>query len=241
MANRLDRVPLILNHPPLITEEKTGKKVPAPIQEKDVLGTISYKYDRKIAKLVGEAYYYDECFHRLPKHLQDKVYRHENMPISQGFGFTLKDEHILTDMLSHHLAVLTDEKPLCPLDRCGVNVRMESDSTMTNFRYEQRTEAEDLDRPNPPPKAEPYDSVGLGVMIGELKAEVAQLRKQLEETKEPVPQKQEVATPEQQADAEPPEASQQETPRATQRILPAGETPKEEELKHDRFGRIILS
>jgi len=230
MAKRLDRVPLVLNHPP---------KGTIAVPESSILGTISYKYDRTLAKLVGEAYYYDEYFDRLPKHLQDRVYRHENMPFSQGFGFNLKDEHILTNMVPHHLAVLTDEKPLCPLDRCGVNVRMESDSTM-NFRYEQRTEAEDLDRPQKPPKTEPYDPVGLGVMIGEMKAEIAALRKELNEKKEPVPQKQEVSTHEEEAHAEPPEASQRETPRATQRILPAGESPKEEELKRDPISGMII-
>lgn len=108
---------------------------------------------------------------------------------------------------------------------------------MTDYRYEQATDPTDSDRPR---KTEPYDPVGLGVMIGEMKAEIAQLRKQLDETK-PVPQKQEVSTEQApEAHAEEPEASQQEPPRATARILPAGESPKEEELKRDPVSGMIV-
>jgi len=138
-------------------------------------------------------------------------------------------------MFYTHVAVLRDtDDPKCPLGQCGINVRMESNS-MTDYRYEQATDPTDSDKPK---KTEPFDPVGLGVMIGEMKAEIAQLRKQLEE--KPVPQKQEVSTHEEEAHAEPPEASQRETPRATQRILPAGESPKEEELKRDPISGMII-
>ena len=229
-ARTMDRVYLTLNHPP---------KGSIAIPKEQILGTITYEYSKKLGKLLGEAYYYDEFFDRLPKHLQDKVYRHEDMPISPGFGFTMKDDHIITNIVPHHVAVLTDEKPLCPLNKCGVNVRMESDSTM-NFRYEQRTEAEDLDAPVKPKKTEPYDPVSLGMVIGELKAEVAQLREQLNKTVQPVQQEPEVATQHEEPDEQPPEPRATEaTPR--RKILPAGEVRSGDELKTDPItGCIIL-
>lgn len=223
-AERQPIIPLTLGHP--------SRGYP---QASDFIGTVNQKWNEAKQRVDAEFWFYDE----VPDEVRQKIVNGWPTPISAGFTVEKVENGAQKGVFYTHVAILRDtDDPKCPLGQCGVNVRMESNLTEDNYRYEQATDPSDTtDRPK---KTEPYDPVSLGMVIGELRAEVAALRKELNIRKEePVPQKQEVESTE--AHAEPPEASQQETPRATQRILPAGELPQEEELKRDNLGRIILS
>ena len=140
-VRRVRTVPLTLGHPP-----KDAKGIP----EEYLIGKAEYQYDADNTRKLGNLSFYTEYWDRLPKELQDNVVNHEDIPISPGFEFEWGEEqNVITKMVDDHLAVLVDEKPLCPLDKCGVNVRMESNS---GYRYEQRTEATNPDAPEEPKK-----------------------------------------------------------------------------------------
>lgn len=202
----------------------------------DFIGTVNQKWNDAKQRVDAEFWFYDE----VPDEVRDKIVNGWPTPISAGFTVDTIEDSAQKGMFYTHVAVLRDsDDPKCPLGQCGINVRMESNSMTDQYRYEQATDPSDPDRPK---KTEAYDPVGFGIVIGELKAEVAALRKELAEKREqPVPQKQEVPNEqEKEAHAEPAEQSQQQAPRATQRILPAGETPKEEELKRDPISGMII-
>lgn len=157
-VSRLNTVPLTLGHPPRDTRG---------ISETQLLGRVYLKYDAKGQRQVGRLSFLDEYWDRLPKELQDKIVNHQSIPLSPGFGFEWGEtENTITNIVPDHVAVLMDERPLCPLDKCGVNVRMESGS---NYRYEQRTDSteDELKIPKPVEKTETQE---LRDEIAELKA-----------------------------------------------------------------------
>ena len=131
-VKRRRHVPLTLGHPPRYADGR-----PMPIPEDILLGDVEYSYDKERKIQVGNTTFFDEYIGRLPEHIRSKVINLDPFDISQGFEHEWKEENTLSNIMPHHLAVLVDEKPLCPLTMCGVNARMESG---TNYRYEQRAE-----------------------------------------------------------------------------------------------------
>lgn len=132
-VKRRREVPLTLGHPP-----RDSRGIPEHL----LLGKVEYLYDKEGQRQLGDTTFFNEYWSRLPKELQDRIINLESVPISPGFNFEWKGDKTIINMVPDHLAVLIDEKPLCPLDTCGVNVRMESGS---NYRYEQRTESTEDD------------------------------------------------------------------------------------------------
>ena len=132
-VKRRREVPLTLGHPP-----RDSRGIPEDL----LLGKVEYLYDEEGQRQLGDLTFFTEYWDRLPKELQDRVTNLESVPISPGFNFDGTDEKTIRKIVPDHLAVLIDKKPLCPLNICGVNVRMESSS---NYRYEQRTESTETD------------------------------------------------------------------------------------------------
>ena len=226
-VRRVSTVPLTLGHPPM---DRLG------IPPDQLLGKVDYHYNAEGKRILGKVSYYDEYWDRLPKELQKRVANHQNMPLSPGFGFEWGDEpQTVTNMVPHHLAVLTDEKPLCPLNKCGVNVRMESNS---GFRMEQRTDAKDLDAKDGSPKEEKTE-------IQMLRDEVAELKDLLRESL--IPKKEEPVVVDHEVEKQAETAPQKEPePVRTPAPEPARETPAsapepQDELERDPIlGGIIL-
>jgi hypothetical protein len=158
-VKRRRHIPLTLGHPPSING------VPGPIPEHLILGDVELQYDATGGRQLATTTFFDEYIERLPEHIRAKVVNDLPFPISQGFEHSWRDEHTLIDIVPHHMAVLLDERPLCPLDTCGVNVRQE---TGLSYRYEQRAEAteEALDM-SEQPKPDPIE--GLRKEIADLK------------------------------------------------------------------------
>jgi hypothetical protein len=156
-------------------------------------------------------------------------------PISAGFTVESVEKDVQKGIFYTHIAVLKDsDDPKCPLGQCGINVRMESNLTEDNYRYEQATDPDVPPEQAKPPKTEPFDAVGLGIVIGEMKAEIAQLRKQLEEkTNQPVPQKQEEPKTE-----EPEDITTPEPPPVPKTIVPQGKSRAKEGPEDDGIFRI---
>lgn len=143
-VKRRREVPLTLGHPP-----RDSRGIPEHL----LLGKVEYSYDKSGKRQIGDVTFFDEYWERLPKELQDRVVNMESVPISPGFNFDGADQQTIRKIVPDHLAVLIDGGPLCPLDTCGVNVRMESGS---DYRYEQKTESteDDMKIPKPVEKTE---------------------------------------------------------------------------------------
>ena len=222
-VRRVRTVPLTIGHPP-----QDAKGIP----EEYLIGKAEYQYDADNALKLGNLSFYNEYWDRLPKELQDNVVNHTNLPISPGYEFEWGEEpNIITKMVDTHLAVLVDEKPLCPLNTCGVNVRMESNS---GYRYEQRTEAENPDKE---PTEETVPVSDLEKWFEKKWAETMEANKPKEE---PV-----VVEHEAKKEAETPPPQEKETVRVPDSV-PARETPAsvpkpQDELERDPvFGGIVL-
>lgn len=228
-VGRLNTVPLTLGHPPKDTRG---------ISETQLLGRVYLQYDAQGQRQLGRLSFLDEYWDRLPKELQDRVVNHESIPISPGFGFEWGEkENTIINIVPDHVAVLVDEKPLCALDVCGVNVRMESGS---NYRYEQRAESteDELKIPKPVEKTETQ----------ELRDEIAELKglflESLKPKETPVVEEHEVKEAEDppQKEPEPVRAPAPEPVRETPASVPASDGLERDPVtggiiftgKHDR-------
>jgi hypothetical protein len=152
----------------------------------DFIGTVNQKWNEQRQRVDAEFWFYDE----IPEEVRTRIVNEWPTPISAGFTVEAVENGTQKGIFYTHVAVLRDrDDPKCPLGQCGINVRMESNLT-EDYRYEQATDP-DVPPDTKPPKTEPFDAVGLGIVIGGLKAEIAQLRAQLDKLNQPVPQKQE--------------------------------------------------
>lgn len=106
---------------------------------KEVIGTLSQKWDATNEKVVGEFWFHDE---KIPDTIKKKLDNFEPIPISAGYVIDdIDDDGYQKGIVYTHMAVLDGEDPVCPLNTCGVNVRTES---MPNrlMRFEQKSELE---------------------------------------------------------------------------------------------------
>jgi len=110
----------------------------------DYIGTVSQKWNEEKQRVDGDFWFYDE---HIPEHIRERIVNDRPVKISAGYSVDRVEEGIQKGILYSHIAVLNEEAdPKCPLDKCGVNVRMESNS---EIRYEQ---AQDIDKPEEPEK-----------------------------------------------------------------------------------------
>lgn len=197
-VKRRRHVPLTLGHPPSIIGAD-GKPKPGPVPEHLLLGDVEYSYDKEGKRKIANTTFFTEYFHRLPKYMQDKVVNFDPLPLSEGFEHGWRDEKTIIDIMPHHLGVLVDKEPLCPLTACGVNVRMESGSS---YRYEQRAEAtEDELKMSKEPEPDPVE--GLRQDVKKLTEMFLESIKPKEEPKEPVVVEHEVVQEPPQEEPEP--------------------------------------
>jgi hypothetical protein len=111
------------------------------IEKKHFLGSVKPFWSEEKNALLGSFWFKDEHLHKIPEELRRKIKTGQPVGISMGYMFE-KEDGILKDMHLNHVALLQpDEKGICPLTECGVNVRMESEDTQ--FRYEQASEIPD--------------------------------------------------------------------------------------------------
>ena len=108
------------------------------------IGTVSQKWSEDQQKVLGEFWLFEE---KIPEKLRTKIDNGEPIPISAGIMLDAVDEDGTQRGISYtHVAVLEGEDPKCPLDTCGIHMRVESDRLS---RLEQST-----DIPPPEPAAE---------------------------------------------------------------------------------------
>lgn len=110
---------------------------------KDVIGTVSQKWNEEHQRVDGDFWFYDE---KVPESIRAKIVNNEPVAVSPGFMVDEIRDGIQTGIIYTHMAVLEEQDPRCPLDKCGVNLRM--DSKGHGMRLDQKTVLE----PAPVPK-----------------------------------------------------------------------------------------
>lgn len=103
---------------------------------KDVIGTVSQKWDEENQRVNGEFWFYDDM---IPESIRKKLVNNEPIPISAGIMLDDIEDSVQKGISYTHMAVLEDEDPECPLGTCGINIRMESKPNRI-VRHEQKTE-----------------------------------------------------------------------------------------------------
>lgn len=186
-----NRVPIVLSHPRLGT-----------INPDDRIGTVTQTVNDKKKVIEGEFWFFDEpeCWDQIPPELKRKIIGGQSIPLSAGYKVGKIIDGRQTSRQYDHIA-LDVTNPMFNVGITEGDVRMES-KLPENFRIEETPTIEgEQKKETPVPKTEPYDPISLGMMIGELRAEVKQLREQLnkpaveEPTEEPRPEP--AAVPEQ--------------------------------------------
>ena len=107
----------------------------------DYIGTVSQKWNEEKQRVDGDFWFYDE---HIPQHIRERIVNNTPVKISAGYTVDSVEEGIQKGILYSHIAIVEGGDPKCPLDKCGVNVRMESNSEL---RYEQE---QDIDEPKEP-------------------------------------------------------------------------------------------
>ena len=125
-----------------------GHPVDGMPSAKDVIGTVSQRWNKDKQRVDGEFWFHEE---KIPDSIKDKIVNLEPVSISPGFMIDGIEEGVQRGIVYTHLAVLDDEDPRCPLGECGVNIRMDSKDSR-EVRYDQKT---DLEAPEPEPEKEP--------------------------------------------------------------------------------------
>lgn len=150
---------------------------------KDVIGTVSQKWDEKTQRVLGEFWFHDD---KIPENIRKKLEAYEPIAISGGILIDDVKDGVQEGIIYTHMAVLDGEDPKCPLGTCGINIRTESNPNQ-KVRFEQKTELVNPKEPEVAPavKSEP-DVVEEKTEIEIPKTEVSAVHKPEVEVKEPV-------------------------------------------------------
>lgn len=136
--SRTHELKLTLGHP--ITPDKQ----PRPANVRDFLGRVLPIINEKKQVIEGLFQFYTEPWESIPEHIRNMIVNDQPIEISVGYTSETDTQGVQTGMLHDHVALLTDgENPICPLDQCGINVRLESDDGGHNMTYEEATSTKD--------------------------------------------------------------------------------------------------
>ena len=213
-----NRIPLVLSHP------LTGY-----INPNERIGTVTQRANEKTKEIEGEFWFFDEpkYWDQIPPDLKKKIIGGQEINLSAGYKVGKMVEGRQTSRHYDHIAL--DVKS--PMFNVGIekgDVRMES-KLPENFRIEETPTIVGDKKEETVPKTDPYDPVSLGVMIGELKAEVKQLREQLN-TKPAVEEPTEETRPE-------PETIPDQEPPKPKVSIPQGSAKEEDGPEEDGIFR----
>ena len=180
-----------------------GHPVDGVPSAKDVIGTVSQKWNDELQKVTGEFWFHEE---KIPESIRAKIVNNEPVAISPGFMVDSIEDNIQKGIVYTHMAVLEEEDPRCPLGKCGVNIRVDSrDGQSRSLRLDQKTEI--VAPPAEPQRQEPATPAPAPAKVAEQKTEAP-----------PVEQK-----PESKVEVTPPEA-RPEVQRAPEVVIPVPET-----------------
>ena len=106
-AQRFPIIPLTYGH---IME---GEEVKPETQ----IGTVSQKCSDSKNAVVCEFWFHEE---KIPEVLKKKLDNGERIPISAGYSAYVDEEGNQSGLSYTHVAVLDEETPVCPVEKCGV-------------------------------------------------------------------------------------------------------------------------
>ena len=183
----------------------------------DYIGTVSQKWNEEKQRVDGDFWFYDE---HIPEHIRERIVNNKPVKISAGYTVDNVEEGIQKGILYSHIAVLRDgDDPKCPLDKCGVNVRMESNSKL---RYEQEQE---IDAPKGTADKETVQTPPSVTFTDE------QFKQLIEAVRPPVPEPPAVQKPEveqkviEEVIAEPSTPTPPEPKMEPEKVIPIGTSP----------------
>ena len=196
-----------------------GHPVDGMPSARDVIGTVSQKWNEQKQRVDGEFWFHDE---NTPDNIRENIVNMHPVSISPGFMIDRIGEHGEQEGIVYtHLAILDDEDPRCPLGTCGVNIRMDSKDGPRMARFDQKT---DLEPPAEPAKKE-------GTPVAEHKPEPPSSTKEEAPlvAKEPVVDTAEVTAEPEPAVHKPEvaEQEQEEVPREPEVVIPASTTSRD--------------
>ena len=209
-----NRIPLVLSHP-----------LKGYINPNERIGTVTQRANEKTKEIEGEFWFFDEpkYWDQIPTDLKRKIIGGQEINLSAGYKVGPLVEGRQTSRQYDHIA-LDVKSPMFNVGISEGDVRMES-KLPENFRIEETPTIEGEKKEVPVPKTEPYDPVSLGIMIGELKAEVKALKEQIN-IKPAVEETTEETRPE-------PETTPEPEPPKPKTVIPQGSASKEDELDDD--------
>ena len=215
-----NRIPLVLSHP-----------VTGYINPNDRIGTVTQKVNEREKTIEGEFWFFDEpkYWGQIPPELKKKIISGQEINLSAGYKVGPIVEGRQTSRQYDHIA-LDVKSPMFNVGITEGDVRMES-KLPDNFRIEETPTIEGTEKKEAPvPKTEPYNALDLAMMIGELKAEVANLKAQLA-SKPAVEETTEETRPE-------PEPIPEPEPPKPKTVIPQGAASKEDAPEEDGVYRI---
>ena len=215
-----NRIPLVLSHP-----------VTGYINPNDRIGTVTQKVNEREKTIEGEFWFFDEpkYWGQIPPDLKKKIISGQEINLSAGYKVGPIVEGRQTSRQYDHIA-LDVKSPMFNVGITEGDVRMES-KLPDNFRIEETPTIEGTEKKEAPvPKTEPYDPISLGMMIGELRAEVKALKDQLQ-NKPAVEETTEETRPE-------PEPIPEPEPPKPKTVIPQGAASKEDAPEEDGVYRI---
>lgn len=221
VAKRQPSIILTLGHPSTVFPKST-----------DYIGKVFLRWDSKRSALAGEFSFFDE---RVPPVLAEKLSAGEVVGVSAGF---LVDE-VMEDgtqngIVLTHVALIEGEDPRCPIDTCGVNVRMDADLP-TNYRYEQSSELPSEGSAEEKPKQKVPEEGFNPIQMEQLKKMVSEM---IPKPPEPVKEEIEVAEVEQEPE---PEQEDVLVPEPVPEVLiPATGSETSDGLQKDELGRYVF-
>lgn len=119
-----------------------GHPIEGVIKRSDFIGRVKPTWNDEENGVEGEFWPYVEHWHKLPEEIQENIVNGLKTKISAGFNAEKVDDDIQKDVYMSHVAILRkNDDPVCPLDKCGINVRQESQAVSgTKIYYEQTSE-----------------------------------------------------------------------------------------------------
>ncbi len=187
----------------------------------DYIGTVTQKWNEAKQRVDGDFWFYDE---HIPTHIRERIINNVPVKISAGYSVDRVEEGIQKGILYSHIAVLDGEDPKCPLDKCGVNVRMETNSEL---RYEQE---QTIDEPKEPEVKETVQTAPPSITLSD-----EQFKQLLEAVRPVVPEPPAVQKPEveeevtKEVPVEPSAPTPPEPRMEPEKVIPRGTAPSEED------------
>jgi hypothetical protein len=234
-------IPITLGHP-----------INGVIKRSDFIGRVKPTWNDEEDAVEGEFWPYREHWHKVPKEIRENIVNGEIWKISASFNAEKVNDDIQKDVYMDHVAILQKgDDPVCPLDKCGINVRQESQSaTGTKIYYEQTSEIggegimNDTEPKEETQKQEDDQSVQkpddrdkkIEVLTGQVE-ELTLMMKDLAATNKELSEQKPEATEE---EKEPVTAQTVEVPAPVpETVFPVG-SAADESLKHDEDGNIVI-